>query len=89
MSKDLSWLNHVNVTVNKTNKVLGLLKHTVGSKNTEIFSMLYESLVRLILQYAPYLVKDKLAIKKVQQRASRMMLLVKNTQDVLGRMTYR
>ena len=66
-----------------TNKVLGLLKRTVGSKNKEIFSMLYKSLVRLILEYAcpvwsPHLVKDILpvpvAIEKVQRRASRIAL---------------
>ena len=57
--------------VNKANIVVGLLKHTVGSKNREIFSMLYKSLVRPILEYAylvwsPYLVKGKLALEKVQ-----------------------
>ena len=41
--------------------------------------MLYKSLVRPILEYAcpvwsPYLVKDKLAIEKVQRRASRIAL---------------
>ena len=51
----------------------------VGSKSKEIFSMLYKSLVRPILEYAcpvwsPYLVKDKLSIEKVQRRASRIAL---------------
>ena len=40
MSRDLSWSNHVNASVNKANKVLGLLKRTVGSKNRQIFSAL-------------------------------------------------
>ena len=79
VSRDLSWSNHVNAIVNKANKVVGLLKRTVGSKNREIFSMLFKSLVRPILDYAcpvwsPYLVKDKLAIEKVQRRASRIAL---------------
>ena len=52
MSRDLSWSNHMDVIVNKANKVLGLLKRTVGSKNKEIFSTLYKSFVRLILEYA-------------------------------------
>ena len=75
------WPNHVHVNaiVNKANKVVGLLKRIVGSKNREIFSMLYKSLVRPILEYAcpvwsPNLVKDKLAIEKVQRRASRIAL---------------
>ena len=56
-----------------------LPKGTVGSKNREIFSVLYRSLVRPILEYAspvwsPFLVKDKLAIESVQWRASRIAL---------------
>ena len=83
MSRDLSWSNHADAIVNKANEVVGLLKRTVDSKNREIFSMLYKSLVRPILEYAcpvwsPYLVKDKLAIEKVQRRASRESLSVKN-----------
>ena len=77
VSRDLSWSNHVDAIVNKANTEVGLLKRTVGSKNREIFSMLYKSLVRTILEYAcrvwsPYLVKDKLEIEKVQRRASRI-----------------
>ena len=79
MSRDLSWSNNVDAIVNKANKVVGLIKRTVGSKNKEIFSMLYKSLVKPILEYecpvwSPYLVKDKLAIEKVQRRASRVAL---------------
>jgi len=79
MSRDLFWSNHVDASVNKANKVLGLLKHTIGSKNREIFSVLYRSLVRPLLEYAspvrsPYLVKDKLAIESIQRRASRIAL---------------
>ena len=79
MSRDLSWSNHVNTSVNKANKVLGSLKRTVGSKNREIFSILYRSLVRPLLAYAssvwsPYLIKDKQAIESIQRRASRIAL---------------
>lgn len=79
MSKDLSWFKHVDVSVNKGNKVLCLLKSTGCSKNREIFSVLYRLLVRPILEYAspawsPFLVKDKLAIKSMQHRASKIAL---------------
>lgn len=40
MSRDLSWSNHMDASVYKANKVLGLLKRTVGSKNRET-SVLY------------------------------------------------
>ena len=63
VSRDWSWSNHVDAIVNNADIVVGLQKRTVGSKNREIFSMLYKSLVRPILEYAcpvwsPYLVKD-------------------------------
>ena len=65
--------------VNKGNIVVGLLKGTVGSKTREIFSMLYKSLVRPILEYgclvwSPCLVNGKLALENVQRRASRLTL---------------
>ena len=74
VSRDWSWSNHVDAIVNNAHIVVGLQKRTVGSKNREIFSMLYKSLVRPILEYAcpvwsPYLVKDYLALEKVRRRA--------------------
>ena len=79
MSRDLSWSNHVDASVNIANKVLGLLKRAVGSRNKEIFSVLCRSLLRPLLEYAspvwsPYLIKDKLAIESIQRRASRIAL---------------
>ena len=79
MANDLTWTKHVNETVHKANKVLGLLKHTVGIKNKDIFSIFYKSHVRPILEYAslvwsPHLAKDIHEIEKVQRRASRITL---------------
>ena len=79
MANDLTWTKHVSKTVHKANKDLGLLKRTVGSKNKNIFSILYKSLVRPILEYAspvwaPHLAKDIHEIEKVQRRASRIAL---------------
>ena len=79
MSSDLKWGDHVNATVNKANQILGVFKRTVGCSNPAVFSKLYTSLVRSILEYAtpvwsPYLVKDIEAFGKVQRRASRLAL---------------
>ena len=79
MANDLTWTKHVNGTDHNANKVVGLLKRTVGSKNKDIFSILYKSLVRPILEYAspvwsPHLAKDIHEIDKVQRRASRIAL---------------
>ena len=40
VTKDLSWGNHISITVNKANKVLGSIKRSVGTANTDVFSML-------------------------------------------------
>ena len=64
---DLPWRAHVDAVVNKANE------------NQEAFSILYKTLVRPILEYSvplwcPYLVKDILALEKVQNRATRLSL---------------
>ena len=67
------------MTVNKANKLLGLIYRTVGLSNRGAFSMLYKSLVRPVLEYpapvwSPYLCKNILALEKDQRRASRLAL---------------
>ena len=52
ISKDLSRDNHISITVNKANNLLGLIKRSVGTTNVNVFSTLYLSLVRPILEYA-------------------------------------
>jgi len=72
-------VKHVEEVVHKANKVLCLLKCTLGGKNKDIFSILYKTLVRPILEYAcpvwsPHLAKDSNEIEKVQRTASRIAL---------------
>lgn len=67
---DLSWGTHVNITVSKANKVLGIIKRSVGTANRDAFSRLYTSLVKPILEYAapvwnPHLAKDIHALETV------------------------
>ena len=79
ISSDLSWSAQVHAVVHKANRILGVVYRTLGPSNVEAFSTLYKSLVRPVLEYAvpvwcPYLVKDILALEKVQRRASRLAL---------------
>ena len=79
ITSKLSWSLHVNQCVNKANRVLGFLKRTVGPKNHQLFSKLYKTLVRQILEYcspvwSPYLKKDIKTLEKVQRRASKCAL---------------
>ena len=79
ISSDLSWSAQVHAVVHKANRILGVVYRTLGPSNVEAFSTLYKSLVRPVLEYAvpvwcPYLVKDILALEKVQRRASHLAL---------------
>ena len=72
---NLSWSMQVNKCTNKSNSVLGFIKRSTGLKNPQLFSKLYKSLVRLILEYCspvwcPHLEKDSYTLEKVQHRAS-------------------
>ena len=54
-------------------------ERTVGPKNPQLFSKLYKSLVRPILEYCspvwcPHLKKDSNTLEKVQPRASKCAL---------------
>ena len=76
---NLSWGKHVSYIVNKANKVLGVIKRSLGNDNRHTFSCLNKSLVRPKLEYAtpvwiPYQIKDIEFLEKVQTRASRLAL---------------
>ena len=51
ITSNLSWSMQAHICANKANSVLGFIKRTVGPKNPQLFSKLYKSLVRLILEY--------------------------------------
>ena len=51
---DLSWGKHVSYIVNKANKVLGVIKRSLGNDNPHAFSCLFKSLVRPILEYGAH-----------------------------------
>ena len=61
---DLSWGKHVSYIVNKANKVLGVIKRSLGNDNWHAFSCLFKSLV----------IKDIESLEKIQRRASRLAL---------------
>ena len=84
----MTWGAQVDAAVDKASRILGIVYRTIGPTNQETCSILYITLVRPILGYAapvwcPYLVKDVLALEKVQRRASRLALEQKH-----GKMEY-
>ena len=65
--------------VSKVNMLLGIIKMLTGNDNQHVFSSLYMSVVRRILEYAilllsPSVIKDIESIENVQRRVSRLAL---------------
>ena len=52
ISKDLSWNSHINNITSTANKTLGFVKRNVVTKNKDIKTMAYNSLVRPQVEYA-------------------------------------
>ena len=53
ITNNLSWSNQVTSSVKKANRILGLVKRTVGlSIPTSTFAMLYKAFVKPLLEYA-------------------------------------
>ena len=76
ISKDLSWNTHISNITTSANRTLGFVKRNVLTKNKDIKTMAYNSLVRPQLEYAsavwsPYTKENKSKIEKVQRRAAR------------------
>ena len=79
ITSNLSWSTQANKCANKANSVLGFIKRTVGPKNPQLFSKLYKSLARRILEYrspvwCPHLEKVLTTLEKVPCRASKCAL---------------
>ena len=74
--KDLSWNTHISNITTSANRTLGFVKRNVLTKNKDIKTMAYTSLVRPQLEYASavwslYTKENKSKIEKVQRRAAR------------------
>lgn len=62
----------------KANRILGMIKRTITSRNKKIIIQLYKSLVRPHLDYCgvvwrPYLQKDIKKIEKIQRRTTKLI----------------
>ena len=71
ITSNKSWSLQATKCANKANSVIGFVRRTVGPNNPDLFSKLYKSLVRPILEYSspvwsPHLKKDIATLAKVQ-----------------------
>ena len=74
--KGLKFSEHVCKAVSKANQILEIIFRTFKFMDAKMFRTLFKSMVRPHLEYstavwAPLLIKDKIAIKNVQRRATK------------------
>ena len=75
---NLKFDKHINYIVNRSNKLLGLIKRTFKALDKDSFLILYKSLVRSILDYGgsvyyPSTKKNIQLIENIQRRATRIV----------------
>ena len=71
ITSDLKWRKHISTIVSKANKVLGMLLKTFTSRDSDLWKMLYISLIRPHLKFAstvwnPYLKGDIDILERIQ-----------------------
>jgi len=76
--KSLSFDPHIQNSINKANKMIGIIKRTFSYLDKDIFGKLYKAMVRPYLEYAntvwyPALKRQSIIIEKVQRRATKLV----------------
>ncbi len=77
---DVSWTRHIEETLAKANRTLGLVKQICKDMHDQVVrKVLFCTLVRLILEYAsnlwsPYTIKHNRLFENVQRRATKFIL---------------
>ena len=74
--KNLSWNSHIDNITTKANRTLGFVKRNIQTKNKDIRTMAYNTLVRPQVEYAsavcsPHTKENNKKIEFVQRRAAR------------------
>lgn len=78
VDSSLKFEDHITSSINKANRMMGLIRRTIDYLTKETFVPLYTALVRSHLEYAqsvwsPYLQQDITRIEKVQRRATKQV----------------
>lgn len=74
----LSFDTHIQETINKANKRIGIIRRTFTHIDRDIFNLVYKVLIRPILEYGniiwhPNLKRQSIAIERVQRRATKLV----------------
>ena len=80
---NLKFDQHISITVNRANRLVGLIKRAFSYLDEETLLVLYKTLIRPILDYGnliwfPTLKKDIRAIENVQRRITKILQELSN-----------
>ena len=83
ISWDLKWESHIINIVKRANSLLYLIRKAFSTITSELFLKLYKTYVRPLLEYSyqvwnPYFRKDIEHLEKVQRRATKLVLTLRN-----------
>ena len=78
IDNELTFAKHIRNKVSQANRLIGLIRITFESLNDEMFTNLYNTLIRPLLEYcvqawSPHLKKDILLLENVQRRATKLV----------------
>ena len=79
----LTFEHHVEIVVNKANRMLGMIRRAYTFLDGPTLTKLYTSLIRPLLEYSnvawtPVLKRDQLLLENVQRRATKLVPSLKN-----------
>ena len=93
---NLKFDKHISLTVNRANRLVGLIKRAFSYLDIETLLILYKTLIRPILDYGnliwyPTLKKDIRAIENIQRRITKVLpeLSQLNYEERLQRMSLK
>jgi len=86
IQNNLKWDQHIDVTIAKASRILGLIKHTIPDAPTEIKKLAYKTLCRPILEYGsdvwdPYVGEQIYKLEMLQNKAVRFIFNIKGRDE--------
>ncbi|KAJ8969640.1 hypothetical protein NQ317_009573 [Molorchus minor] len=83
INSNLNWSEHITTVVKRANTQTYLLRKCFTNPSPSLFQRLYKTYIRPLLEYgvaiwSPHLVKDIMALEKVQRTATRMITSYQN-----------
>jgi hypothetical protein len=94
IDSDMTFTKHYESIISKSSQVLGIIRRNFSLTDSTLFSILFKSLVRPMIEYGhtttrPFFQKERNAIEKIQRRATKFVPSLRDSsyQDRLKKMS--